>query len=286
MILTPSLTKSSPAEGRMTREGKNIYRLPPSREYGFRNMRYHTHLLFVLSLILCLAGLSPAEEEAKENKVGLSGDVSAGFSLARGNTDTTNISISFSAKRKMSEKIEWLSTGFFLLGRVDGQTQAESLGLGSRVNWQHSERFFSYFELQGLRDRFKNYEYRVLPSVGVGVNILMKEKVSLSASTGISEVFTKYLDSGLSDSYTGLAVGNQFAWKISKTAELSQMLTINSDISELKNYFARFEINLAAMIAAGWAVKLTFIDNFDNNPVGEGIKKNDLAFLAGLSKKF
>ena len=160
------------------------------------------------------------------------------------------------------------------------------MGLGSRVNLNHSERFFSYFELQGIRDRFKNYEYRILPSVGVGVKILERDRVSLSASTGIAEVFTKYLDTGLSDAYTGLTIGNQFAWKISETAELSQQLTINSNISELENYFVRFEINLAAAIAAGWALKLTFIDNFDNNPVGEGIKKNDVAFLAGISKKF
>ncbi len=115
---------------------------------------------------------------------------------------------------------------------------------------------------------------------------MVAEKVSLATSTGIAEVFTEYLDTGKTDSYTGLTVGNQFAWKISETAELSQQLTINSNISELNEYFARFEVNLAATIATGWALKLTFIDNYDNNPIGEGIKKNDIAFLAGLSKKF
>ena len=90
----------------------------------------------------------------------------------------------------------------------------------------------------------------------------------------------------MTDSYAGLTVGNQFTWKISETAELSQQLTINSNISELNEYFARFELSLAATIASGWGLKLTFIDNYDNNPIGEGIKKNDIAFLAGLSKKF
>ncbi len=257
-----------------------------NEDLGLGKVRYRPLIVIILGFIFCLAGFSLAEEKVKKNKAGWGGDISAGFSLARGNTNTTNISLSFSAKGKISEKIEWLSTGFFLLGRVDGQTQAESLGLGNRMNWQHSERFFSYVELQGFRDRFKNYEYRILPSAGVGINILVNDKVSLSANAGIAEVFTKYLDTGQSDSYTGLTIGNQFIWKISETAELSQQLTVNSEISKIEYYFARLELSLAAAIAAGWALKLAFVDNFDNNPVGEGIKKNDMAFLAGLSKKF
>lgn len=255
-------------------------------ERGSGQIRKSVCIVFALSLIFWLALSASAEEEKQEEKAKWSGDVSVGFSLARGNTDTTNFSVSFSAKRKISKKIEWFNTGLFLLGRVDGKTEAESLGLGSRVNWQYSKRFFAYFELQGFRDRFKNYGYRILPSVGIGYKILTGEKMTLSANTGIARVFTKYLDTGLIDSYTGVAIGNQFAWKLSETAELSQQLTINSDISDLDNYFARFEVNLAANIAAGWALKLAFIDNYDNNPIGKGIKKNDIAFLAGLSKKF
>jgi len=249
-------------------------------------MRRRAPVVLALSLIIFLALFVQAEEENKGKKAEWSGDISVGFSVAKGNTNTTNLSVSFSAKGKMSKRIEWSNTGFFLLGRVAGQTQAESLGLGSRVNWKYSERFFSYFELQGIRDRFKNLEYRILPSIGVGYIIIDREKISLSANAGIAEVFTKYLDSGLTQTYTGLTVGNRFAWKISETAELSQQLTVNSDMSDWDHYFARFEVNLAATISEGWAIKLTFIDNFDNNPVGIGIKKNDLAFLAGLSKKF
>lgn len=249
-------------------------------------MRYRGCIFFALSIIFFLVLFAYTEEEKLEEKAKWSGDISVGFSLARGNTDTTNFSLSFSAEGEISKKIEWFNTGIFLLGRVDGKTEAESLGLGSQVNWQYSERFFTYFELQGIRDRFKNYKYRIMPSVGIGFKILAEEKVTLSAKTGIAEVFTEYLDTGLSDSYTGITIGNHFVWKLSETAELSQQLTLNSDISELDNYFARFEVNLAATISAGWAVKLTFIDSFDNNPVGEGIKKNDIVFLAGLSKKF
>jgi len=39
-------------------------------------------------------------------------------------------------------------------------------------------------------------------------------------------------------------------------------------------------------IAERWSVKLTFIDTYDSQPVGIGIEKNDITFIAGLSWKF
>ena len=54
----------------------------------------------------------------------------------------------------------------------------------------------------------------------------------------------------------------------------------------MSHYFARIEINLASAIAKGFAVKLSLIDLYDSDPVGEGVKKNDITFLAGLSVKF
>jgi hypothetical protein len=35
-----------------------------------------------------------------------------------------------------------------------------------------------------------------------------------------------------------------------------------------------------------WSAKLTFIDTYDSHPVGPGIKKNDIVFIAGVSWKF
>jgi hypothetical protein len=46
------------------------------------------------------------------------------------------------------------------------------------------------------------------------------------------------------------------------------------------------EANLITAIVRSWSVKLTFIDNLDNKPVGFGVKKNDITLIAGTSRKF
>ncbi len=241
----------------------------------------------VISIVLSLcatAGIFAEEKAAEENK--WSGDAGVGLAIARGNTETTNLSVTLSAKGPLSESLSSVSKAYFLLSREKDVTNAESLGLESQIDWQFSERFFAYLNITGLRDRFKNYSYRILPSAGAGYDVVASEKIKLSASAGLSEVFTKYYDSGNTDSFTGIALGNQFIWKISENAELSQTLMLNSDISELSRYFLRLEASLATAITEGLSVKLTLMDSYDNQPVGEGIKKNDIAFLAGLSAKF
>ncbi len=238
-----------------------------------------------LTVCLCFAkGILAQNTEGEEPK--WSGDAGVGLAFARGNTETTNLSVTLSAKGPLSRVLASSSKAYFLLSKEKDVTNAESLGLESQIDWQLSERFFTYFNILGLRDRFKNYSYRILPSVGAGYKVVAAEKVQLSASAGLSEVFTKYYDTGETDSYTGITLGNQFAWKISDNAELSQALALNADLSDLSHYFLRFEASLATAIAKGLSVKLTLMDNYDNEPIGEGIKRNDISFLAGLSAKF
>ncbi len=240
---------------------------------------------FVLAVSLCLiTGAFAQDEESEEKKWG--GDASVGLSFARGNTETTNISLTFSVKGPLSETIDSTNKAYFLFSKEKDITNAESMGLESHIQWKHTERFFSYYGIQGLRDRFKNYSYRILPGLGLGYKVIASENVLLSASAGLSQVFTKYFESGETDSYTGIALGNQLTWKVSPTAEISQTLNLNTNISELSHYFMQFEISLASAITKGLSVKLTLMDKYDSKPVGEGIKKNDVSFIAGLSAKF
>jgi putative salt-induced outer membrane protein YdiY len=240
---------------------------------------------FVATLILCfVVGLCAQENEKEENKWG--GDAAVGLALARGNTETTNLSLTFSAKGPISGVVDSTNKAYFLFSKEKDVTNAESLGLDSRIHWKHSERFFSYYGIQGFRDRFKNYSYRILPGLGVGYVVLTLANLQLSATAGLTQIFTKYYDSEETDNFTGINLGNAFRWNFSSSAEISQALSLNINKSELGHIFLQFEISLASALTKGLSVKLTLMDKYDSKPVGEGIKKNDISFIAGLSAKF
>jgi len=132
-----------------------------------KHFKYH---LLIAALCLCLATETFAQEKGKE-ETKWSGDAAVGLALARGNTETTNLSLTFSAKGPLSESIDSTNKVFFLLSKEKDITNAESLGLESHIQWKHSARFFSYYGIQGLRDKFKNYSYRILPGLGLGYKI-------------------------------------------------------------------------------------------------------------------
>lgn len=245
-------------------------------------MKLRQHIFF--AAILCLCSITGTFAQEKENKWG--GDAAVGLTLARGNTETTNLSLTLSASGPLSPSIANTNKAYFLFSREKDITHAESMGLESQVQWIHSERLFSYYGIKGLRDRFKNYSYRILPGLGLGYKVVSTGNVQLSASAGLSQIFTKYYVPEETDSYTSITLGNEFALKIGTSAEISQSLSLDMSLSEIDHIFLQFEISLASAITKGLALKLTLMDKYDSKPVGVDIKKNDISFIAGLSAKF
>lgn len=250
-------------------------------------------LSFLLVSLFFLAGVSVGahEEQGAEKKDNKDippwkGNLSIGLSLASGNTSSSSFSFTFATDGSISPKALWTNKGVLLFGQTDGQTSAESLQGLTRIDWKHTEGFFSFYEFQASRDRFKNQSYRFLPALGVGYKVLAAKNISLALDGGYSQVVTRYYDSGLTDSFASLKLGQLLAWRISEMADFTHALEINSDVNRLANFFLRWEANLITALAKNWSVKLTFIDRFDNKPVGEGIRKNDITFITGISKKF
>lgn len=238
-------------------------------------------LIVLLSLIItCLA------EEAEEDPLKWRGDLALGITITQGNTDKANLSFSFSADKRFSEKIEWNNKGIFLGGKIAGKTVSQSLEVWSALKWNHSDRFFTHYEIPVHHDKFKNYRYRIAPNIGVGYRIVKTEKSELSLRTGISDTFTKFYNTGATDSFAGLFARNDFKMKISESADFTQIAIVNWDLSNTSHFLARLELTLVTSILGGWGIKISLIDDYDSEPESTGIKKNDLTFLTNISYKF
>ena len=241
-----------------------------------------------LVLFFLIAAFSPSafSQEKEAEAPHWKGDVAVGFSLARGNSNASNFSFSFSADGQIGRALSWENKGVYLFGAVDGRTSAESGLVASRLTWRHSPRFLSYYELQVLRDRFKNFSSRVLPAVGIGYKVIAGKDLQVLLDAGIGGVSTKFYDTGETMTYGALKLGQGLVWAISETAEINEKLELSAKLSELGRYFFRWETNLVAALAKSWTVKLTFIDSYDNKPLGPDVEKNDIALIASLSRKF
>ena len=247
----------------------------------------HGSFRIAVTFALALGLVSPlVSQEAEPKPPPWSGDASLGLSLTRGNSDLTNVSVTLNVLGRLSDSIEWSSSALYLFGKAEKITSSETYQLGSRLNWTHTDRVFSYYEVRGIRDRFKNYSHRIIPGVGVGYKLVSSDDLSLAVNAGLTEVLTRYYDTGDNDSFLGLTAGNQLVWKISESAEFNQKWELNFDSREPEHYLSNLEANLITTLIGSWSVKLTILDRYDSRPVGQGIEKNDISFLAGISAKF
>jgi putative salt-induced outer membrane protein YdiY len=253
--------------------------------FGGIGMKITVTGMSVLVLVLCLS-VSGLTEESEEDPSNWKGDLALGISLSQGNTDKSSFSFSYSADKLLSEKIEWNNKGIFLGGKSEGKTDSQSLEVWSTLKWNHTERLFTHYEILVVHDKFKNYRYRLNPNIGIGYRIIQTDTTDLALKTGFSETFTRFDDTGETDSFAGLFLGNDFKWTISESAEFSQNTHLNWDLSDTNRFLLRIELSLVTSIVGGLGLKLSLIDKYDSEPESMEIKKNDLTFLTNISLKF
>jgi putative salt-induced outer membrane protein YdiY len=227
-----------------------------------------------------------AQEKNEPKKKKWSGDMSLGFAMTRGNSETLTVSFAFGLKRKSSEKLEWLNSGFCLYNRDENKKAAESMGFTTRLNWLKDKRFYSYYEFQVLRDIFKDYNYRFIPGIGLGYKLVELKSFGFNLYGGLTKVITNYKSRRSTERFTGVKVGDRLTWKITATTELNQTVEFISSLSKPGEFFLRFAVGLAAVISKKWALSFSFVNTYDSKPSNDEIKENDAVFIAGLNYKF
>ena len=238
--------------------------------------------VIVFTLIL-IASMFPADEP---KQAGWSGNITIGASVVTGNADTSTFTVAFKADKTFKQPFEWLNSGSFLTSSAEGGKTAEKIVLSSRLNWTFTPRFHMFGELQGMRDRFKDYRYQYVPALGIGYKFINTKKIQLSAHGGVALRIIKYYRSGNKEDDLALKLGNRFTWAFSKTAELKQSLEWIPEFSDLGDYFLLAELSLAASLGGHWAISITINETYDSAPVSPDVEKSDTTFTAGITKKF
>ncbi len=206
-----------------------------------------------LLLLAVLGSACLGQEKNEPKKKKWSGDMNLGVAMTRGNSETLTVSFSFGLKRESSKRLEWLNSGFYLYNRDENKKTAESMGFTTRLNWLKNKRFYSYYEFQVLRDIFKDYNYRLIPGVGLGYKLVELKSFGFALYGGLTRVITNYKSRSGTEGFTGVKVGDRLTWKITATTELNQTAEFISSLSNLEEFFIRFEAGLAAAISKKWA---------------------------------
>ena len=135
-----------------------------------------------MSLVTCGAGLGAGGRAAED----LDGRVERRLALTSGNTDTSNVNAAYDIVYNPQTKNVVKSDGLFLRGETEGVLSANRVGLNVRDEYSLTTRTFLFGQNQYLHDEFKNIDYLVAPTAGVGYKIFdtAKTKFAVDGSAG------------------------------------------------------------------------------------------------------
>ena len=249
--------------------------------------RCHVSRPVLLGLLLVLANapasFGQAQAPSAEPKVWTVA-ASAGLALTSGNSDISTVNAAYDIAYDPPNRHLIKSDALFLRGETEGELTASRLGFNARDEYHLSPRTYVFGQNQYLRDQFKDIDYLVAPTVGLGYKLLDTAATKFSVDGAVGGVWEK--NSGMDVEGSGaLALGEKLVQTLTATTILTQAVTGLWKTSDFEDVLVTFGIGLAASMSTRTQLKVELLDTFKNRPPSADIQKNDVAILMAIVYK-
>jgi putative salt-induced outer membrane protein len=243
---------------------------------------------------------SPAEEKKYEASLHPSltrnweGNVGLGFSLARGNSQSTALTTSVNLKRKtLSDKISMYENSVDTTATAANTVTANAILGGARYDRNLDTRLFGFVSGDYTHDGLQGLDLRQIYSGGLGWHAISTLATTLDLGAGGN--FTRETYSGTATLSPGLSLQRNLAaittsenltHKFGKITSIDENFYFYPELSNTGQY--RFTLNAAANTnltgLLSWQVSVN--DLYVSNPPIVGTKSNDLILATSLVVTF
>lgn len=229
--------------------------------------------------VFLAAGPVAAEDESPR---GLSGELSAGFVSASGNSEsrTTN----FRARILFeSVRFKHILQGKTLQTRDEGQTSVERYSAGYKVDFNFTKHDFAFFAADFEKDLFGGIRRRTSETVGYGRRLLKTDRHEWNAEIGAGLRQIKFQDpNGSTESEAIGSLATDYAWQITETSRFVQTVGVESGSS---NTSVDSETALQLSIIGNLFASLSYTVQY-NSDVAPGTESTDAYTSVNLNYGF
>ena len=213
------------------------------------------------------------------------GSAGFGLSLNRGNTATTNLNVSGEATHDPKNGSVWKFKGLYLRGENNGTLAVDRLHLEGRNERTLADRVYAFGQLQFLEDHFKDIDYLLAPSAGVGYKLIATPVTTFNVDGGLGFKLEK--NPGF-DRRTDVVVtlSDKVEHKLSTTAAVTQSFGALWKAKDFGDALYTFSAGAAAALTARTQLKLELLDTYASRPPNPAVTNNDIALLTTLVYKF
>ncbi len=207
--------------------------------------------------------------------------INLGLTVTRGNKDTATYNTGFDLKYDTKKRNILKADGLFIRGTNGGVVSTNRLTLNFRDEHQANGRFFLFAQGQFLRDQFKEIDYLVAPTTGLGIKAVDRPATKLSLNAGVGGVWERNTRRAVRRS-GALTFGERLTQALSPAMSLTQSLSALAKMEDLADALFTFSTGVVASINSRAQFKVEWIDTYKSRPPAAGVRKNDLSVIVAL----
>lgn len=220
-----------------------------------------------------------------ESEPALKREISAGYNQSRGNTDSSEFSLT--ARITRSLRGTELSAG----GEVyysSSESHMDSQKWRGLARYAHDfgerKKWFNSCQVMASHDRFADIDHRIIPSAGFGYWIFRDKDLKLSIEDSLGYEFTRYRGNKADDKEFVSMFRLYLEKKVFDKAMFSQDF---SAIPSLEGGGVRISSvsEFSNPLAKGLDMSVRLIADYDSEP-SEGVKKTDTRIITALKYSF
>src|ERR1700727_1691974 len=223
------------------------------------------------------------------------GGINLGFALARGNSETTNLTTGFTADRKTTndEITAYFSSLYSTNDKTGGGTIANSIVGGIKYDRNITKRVFAFGSGDFTHDELQGLNIRAIYSGGLGYHLISNPNTTLDVLGGVNYTHESYSPNpavigsiAVSRNLAGVTVGESGMHKFGKSTTATEVFYFYPDLSNTGQYRFSFDAASVAQINKwfGWQIGLS--DRYVSDPPIFGTKANDVIFTTGVNISF
>jgi len=219
---------------------------------------------------------------------GWQGGANVGFGLTRGNSQTKNLAVAFTADRKgWRDKLSLYTNSIYATNDAPGatpSTTANAVQGGIRYDHDLTPRIFAYVGADFQTDALQTLDLRSVFGGGLGWHAIKNDRTTLDLLGGINYTREKY--SALpSRSFAAVSVGEELNHKLGMNTLLTEKLYFFPNLNDTGEYRATFNFGTVTKISKWLGWQNAFGDIYVTNPPA-GAKQNDILLTTGLNFSF
>ena len=241
-----------------------------------------------------IAGLrNDAEQTAYDKSLhpglleGWSGGANVGFALTRGNSQTKNLALAFTAARKsLHDRLGMYANSVYATNDAPGavpNTTANTIQGGARYDRDIAARLFGFVNADFQTDDLQDLDLRSVFGGGLGMHVIKSEVTTLDLLGGVNYTRERYTT--LSRNLAAATLGEELNHKFGKSTDLVQKLYFYPDFNESGEYRATFDFGTVTKLNKWLGWQNSFGDIYVTNPPA-GKRQNDIVFTTGVNLSF